>query len=248
MKTFSVICIAIFLSIKGIAQQTDYDYRVLVFSKTTDYRHDNIPEGIEAIQELGVRHQFHVDTTEDARYFNHNRLKQYDVVVFLSTSGDILNDSQKAALRAYMQNDGGFVGIHSASACEYNWSWYGKLVGAYFNDHPDVQEATIQVTDREHISTRHLPEYWTRVDEWYNFKSNPRDQVNVLAVLEESTYDGGTMGDDHPIAWYHEFGGGRSWYTALGHTKASFSESNFLKHIMNGILYAAGKNEVEHHH
>jgi type 1 glutamine amidotransferase len=135
------------------------------------------------------------------------------------------------------------VGVHSASDTEYNWPWYGGLVGAYFDrvhGHSKVTQATLHVIDRTHPSTVMLPALWVRTDEWYNFASNPRGRVNVLMTIDESTYNGGTMGVDHPIAWYHEYEGGRAWYTALGHTSESYYEPLFLAHLWGGIMYAVG--------
>lgn len=213
--------------------------RILVFSKTAGFRHDSIPDAIAVIKELGARNNFMVDATEDAGAFTDANLTQYDAVVFLMTTGDILNSAQQAAFERYIRAGNGYAGVHSASDTEYDWPWYGQLVGAYFRSHPAIQRATINVEDRDHASTKGLPEQWERNDEWYNFRSNPREQVNVLASLDESTYSGGDMGD-HPIAWYHEFDGGRAWYTGGGHTKESYREPLFQQHILGGIHYAAG--------
>lgn len=214
-------------------------FKVLVFSKTEGFRHSSIPNGISAIEQLGQQHDFTVDATEDASAFTFENLQQYEAIIFLSTTGDVLNRNQQDTFERYIRNGGGFVGIHAASDTEYNWSWYGELVGAYFESHPAIQTATIEVTDRIHASTMHLPEYWERTDEWYNYNKNPRGQVHVLATLDESSYSGGNMGYDHPIAWMHEFDGGRSWYTGGGHTEESYSEPDFMKHILGGILYAS---------
>ena len=151
-----------------------------------------------------------------------------------------LDDSLRTPDKAYIGRGGGWVGIHSAADTEYDWPFYGGLLGAYFKQHPAVQPAAIDVTDRAHPSTRHLPARWTRTDEWYDFRSNPRGSVHVLATLDESTYSGGTMGADHPIAWCHPFRGGRAWYTAGGHTVESYSEPDFRRHVLGGILWAAG--------
>jgi len=170
-------------------------------------------------------------------------LARYDAVVFLLTTGTILDDNQKAAFERYIRSGGGYVGVHSASDTEYDWSWYGGLVGAYFDrihGHSKIVKATIHVTDRTHPSTMMLPAIWVRTDEWYNFATNPRGKVNVLMTLDEKSYKGGTMGADHPIAWYHEYDGGRAWYTALGHTSESYYEPLFLAHLWGGIVYAAG--------
>jgi type 1 glutamine amidotransferase len=216
------------------------DARVLVFSKTTGFRHDSIPAGIAAIRSLGRANGFSVSATETAAAFTPKRLRPYDAVVFLSTTGDVLAPKQQKAFKAYIRHGGGWVGVHSAADTEYDWPFYGRLLGAYFQSHPAIQQATIDVTDRSHPSTRHLPARWTRTDEWYSFRSNPRGSVHVLATLDESTYTGGTMGTDHPIAWCHSFKGGRAWYTALGHTIESYSEPAFRRHLLGGILWAAG--------
>ena len=218
-----------------------HTFKVLVFSKTEGFRHSSIPNGIAAIQQLGLDNNFEVDATEDATAFTFSNLIQYDAVIFLSTTGDVLNGDQQAAFEQYIQSGGGYVGIHAASDTEYNWPWYGQLVGAYFDSHPQNQTATIKVADRIHPSTKNLPEYWERFDEWYNYRENPRGHVHVLATLDESTYSGGNMGYDHPIAWMHDFDGGRAWYTGGGHTEESYSEPLFLEHILGGILYASGE-------
>ena len=217
--------------------------RLLVFSKTAGFRHASIKDGKIALQKLAAGHNFAIDFTEDSTAFTDANLAHYGVVVFLLTTGEIFNDNQQAAFERYIRAGGGCVGVHSASDTEYAWSWYGGLVGAYFDrmhGHSKVMQATIHVTDRTHPSTIMLPKVWIRTDEWYNFASNPRGRVNVLMTIDERTYKGGTMGVDHPIAWYHEYDGGRAWYTALGHTSESYYEPLFLTHLWGGIIYAAG--------
>ncbi len=215
-------------------------FRVLVFSKTAGFRHTSIPSGIVARQKLGAEHDFGVDATEDAAAFTPENLAQYRVVVFLSTTGDVLDEAQQAAFQGFVRGGGGFVGIHAAADTEYDWPWFGRLVGAYFDSHPHQQDADIVVQDPAHPSTQMLPERWRRFDEWYNYRANPRDSVAVLAVLDEATYEGGNMGDDHPIVWAHAYDGGRAWHTGLGHTEASFEEPLFLQHVLGGIEWAAG--------
>lgn len=233
-----------FFFVLGLFSTTIYanSFRVLVFSKTEGFRHSSIPTGIAAITQLGQEYGFIVEATENAALFNFENLQKFEVIIFLSTTGDVLSIEQQNAFEQYIHNGGGFVGIHAASDTEYDWPWYGKLVGAYFDSHPEIQTATIQVTDQNHISTKHLSKFWERTDEWYNYNKNPRGQVHVLATLDESSYSGGNMENDHPIAWMHEFHGGRSWYTGGGHTEASYAEPDFLKHILGGILYASGKS------
>ena len=215
-------------------------FDVLVFSKTAGFRHDSIDEGVAAIQALGAANDFSVTHTEDAAQFTDANLAQYEAVVFLNTTGDVLNDTQQTAFENYIHAGGGYAGVHSAADTEYGWSWYGDLLGAYFASHPAIQQATIKVADQVHASTAHLPDRWVRTDEWYNYSLNPRGDVHVLATLDESTYSGGTQGFDHPISWYKYFEGGRSWYTGLGHTAASYTEPLFLDHLLGGILFAAG--------
>lgn len=213
-------------------------FAVLVFSKTTGYRHESIETGVEAIRRLGSAHGFEVTATEDAAAFTAG-LSRHRVVVFLSTSGDLFDDDQRAALEAYIRAGGGFVGVHSASTSEVNWPFYGALVGAYFDWHPEVQQATVLVEDADHPATAHLPETWTRTDEWYNFHTSVRGHARVLLTLDEGSFTGGTMGDDHPFAWCHENLGGRAFYTAAGHTCESYAEDAFLAHLLGGIRYAA---------
>src|SRR6266566_1995243 len=168
--------------------------RLLVFSKTGGFRHASIKDGKIALQKLATEHNFGVDFTEDASVFSDVNLAHYNAVIFLMTTGNILDDNQKAAFERYIRAGGGYVGVHSASDTEYAWSWYGGLVGAYFGGHPAIQSGVVTATDRVHPSTRGLPVRWTRVEEWYNFSSNPRPRVHVLATLDESTYSGGSMG------------------------------------------------------
>ncbi len=213
--------------------------KVLVFSKTTGFRHDNIEKGAETIIALGKVHGFDVVHSEDATLFTDDNLKQYAAVVFLSTTGDIFDEQQKGAFTRYIQAGNGFVGIHAATDTEYEWPWYGKLIGAYFLSHPEVQHADIHVVDKGHQATEHLPDVWHRKDEWYDFK-DLNHEVKLLMRLDETSYSGGKMGEYHPIAWYHEYDGGRVFYTALGHTKEAFDEPEFLQHVVGGIRYAIG--------
>jgi type 1 glutamine amidotransferase len=218
-------------------------FRVLIFSRTVGFRHDSIPAGIEAIVDLGERNDFAVDYTEDAAAFTIPNLGRYRAVIFLNTTGDILEASQESALESYIRAGGGFVGVHAAADAEYSWPFYGDLVGAYFSSHSAVQQATLNVEDRTAPATAHLGPTWTRTDEWYNFRTNPRSYVHVLATLDESTYAGGTMGADHPIAWCRAYAGGRSFYTGGGHTVSTFAEQAFRLHLLGGIRYAAGVAE-----
>ena len=234
------LSLSIYASGAARAESPEPAFSVLVFSKTAGYRHDSIPSGIAAIRALGEQNDFRVDASEDATVFNDKGLAQYRVVVFLSTSEDIFNLEQQAAFEKFIRRGGGFVGIHSASDTEYDWPWYGRLVGNYFRRHPIIQSATLKVVDPSHESTRHLPIEWKRTDEWYDFRNDLASDFTVLIRINESTYRGGRMGADHPMAWYHDYDGGRAWYTALGHTVETYKEPLFLEHILGGITWAAG--------
>lgn len=233
----------IFLAV-GLVKTSGAEYSVLVFSKTLLFRHASITNGIAAIKSLGQKHQFAVDATEDSSEFTPANLKRYRVVVFLSTTGEVLSPEQKAAFREYIENGGGMAGVHAAIAgdlaTEGNWPWYGDALCASFTNHSSVVSGVVRVEDTGNVSTLMLPARWVRTDEWYNFISSPRGKAHVLASVDETTYKGGTMGADHPVAWCHKVGKGRIWYTALGHTVASFSEPLFLEHLLGGIELAAG--------
>ncbi|WP_051871632.1 ThuA domain-containing protein [Streptomyces sclerotialus] len=219
--------------------------RVLVFSKTAGFRHDSIPEGIATVKDLGAQHGFAVDATENAGAFTPGNLARYDAVVWLSTTGDVLNATQQAAFEKYIAAGGGYVGVHAAADTEYDWPFYGGLAGAYFQSHPAIQPATVRVEDRAHPATAHLAAAWDRTDEWYNYRTNPRERAHVLATLDETTYTGGTMGDDHPLAWCQEYRGGRAFYTGAGHTKESYADPAFRTHLLGGIRYAAGLAQAD---
>ncbi|MFF9622609.1 ThuA domain-containing protein [Streptomyces griseosporeus] len=218
---------------------------LLVFSKTAGFRHDSIPEGIVALRQLGAEAGYTVDATEDAGAFTPGTLRRYDAVVFLSTTGDVLDPAQQSAFEDYIHRGGGYVGIHAAADTEYDWAFYGGLAGAYFRSHPAIQPATVDVEDRAHPATSALTSTWERTDEWYNYRSNPRERAHVLASLDETSYTGGTMNGDHPIAWCQEYQGGRAFYTGGGHTKESYAEPAFRAHLLGGIRYAAGHAQAD---
>nr|WP_233518337.1 ThuA domain-containing protein [Streptomyces corynorhini] len=219
--------------------------RVLVFSKTAGFRHDSIPEGVAALKELGKTTGITVDSTEEPGQFTTNNLARYDAVVFLSTTGDVLNSAQQTAFENFVTTGGGYMGVHAAADTEYDWPFYGGLVGAYFDSHPAIQKATVRVEDKSHPATEHLDDEWQRTDEWYNYRTNPRDQARVLATLDETTYQGGNMKGDHPIAWCQTYEGGRSFYTGGGHTKESYADQAFRQHLLGGLRYAAGQVKAD---
>ena len=247
--------VALFILITALGgcsgDSDDSPKSVLVFSKTNGWRHDSIEAGIEAIRKLGLENNFDVTTTEDSLAFTNESLKNYDAVIFLLTTLDVLGDQQQVAFKRYIQAGGGYVGIHSASDTEYSWPWYGKLVGAYFTGHPsdpNVREGSLHVVDKTHLSTNHLETGWSRADEWYDVRFvNP--DINTLIEIDETSYktsQENPASEPRPIAWYHDFEGGRSFYTALGHTIASYSEPEFLSHILGGIQYTMGSGDIDY--
>ncbi|MGZ3502836.1 MAG: ThuA domain-containing protein, partial [Gemmatimonadaceae bacterium] len=221
--------------------------RVLVFSKTAGFRHSSIGVGIAAVKKLGAENGFAVDGTEDAGAFTSKNLARYRAVVWLNTTGDVLDDAQQDDFERYIQAGGGYVGVHSATDTEYGWPWYGRLAGAWFNGHPgnpNVRKATYRVLDKSHPSTQGFPDTLVREDEFYNFKSiDPT--IHTLIEIDEKSYEGGTNGAHHPMSWYHDFDGGRAWYTNMGHTEATYSEPLFLQHLLGGLRYAMGTKNVD---
>ncbi len=217
--------------------------RILVFSKTKGFRHESIAAGKLALIALGEKNNFKVDTTEDASLFNEKKLKRYKAIVFLNTTKDVLNTVQQTDLKRFIEAGGGFVGIHAAADTEYEWPWYGKLVGAYLKSHPPgTAEAKLKLVEPFGDS---LATEWSKVDEWYNYK-NINPDINVIYNLDESSYAGGENGTEHPVTWYHEFEGGRSFYTGLGHTPESYQDKTFLNIILQGIKYAIGNSELDY--
>ncbi|WP_338783878.1 ThuA domain-containing protein [Streptomyces sp. DG1A-41] len=209
--------------------------RLLVYTRTTGYRHDSIPAGIAALRTLG---DFEVHATEDPAALE-RPLDDHAAVVFLSTSGEVLTPAGRERLAAYVESGGGFVGVHAAACTEYDWPYYGELLGARFARHPLHQPGKAVIEDHTHPATRHLPAVWDFTDEWYDFRTNPRGTVHVLATADESSYEGGGMGDDHPLVWCRRHGEGRVFYTALGHACEAYDDPAFRAHLLGGITWAA---------
>jgi len=164
-----------------------------------------------------------------------------DVIVFMNTSGDILNDHQRVALQNYIHQGGGFVAIHSASFTMMEWPWYVKLVGGVWNRHPNpgIWTGIVNNEKPDHPSTAHLPKKWVVTEEWYNYLELS-DNIQVALTVDETTYPGGKMPNYHPIAWYQEdFEGGRSYHTGLGHPEGKYDEPLYRQHILGAVWWAA---------
>ncbi|HEX9958998.1 MAG TPA: ThuA domain-containing protein, partial [Fibrella sp.] len=242
LQRISLLALGICLLVQSAFAQVSKP-NVLVFSKTAAFRHQSIEAGKKALAKMATEKGFGVRFTEDATQFNESNLKQFNSVVFLNTTGDVLNGEQQAVFERYIQAGGGYVGIHAATDTEYEWPWYGKLAGAYFLDHPstpsNVQKGKFMVAMKNHWATKGMPDEFERTDEFYSFKDiSPK--INVVLKIDEKSYVGGKNPDFHPMSWYQEFDGGRSFYTAMGHTDESFAEPLFLNHLWAGINYTAG--------
>lgn len=226
----------------GTEQEVKMPLSLLIYSRTTGYRHKSIEAGVKAITKLGDTHGYRVNHTEAPDEFTDEKLADYDAVIFMSTSGDVLDEAQQQAFKRYIQSGGGFVGVHSASGTEYDWPWYGKLVGAYFTQHPAIQETDIHITKPDHVCVHDMPNPWTWTDEWYNFR-DVQPGLTVLATVDETSYEGGDMGEHHPLIWCQEYDGGRSFYTAIGHSPEAYEDPAFIGHLHNGILWAADRSK-----
>ncbi|MER2490843.1 ThuA domain-containing protein [Catenovulum sediminis] len=223
-------------------------FKALVFTKTNGWHHESILDGVQAMRRLAERHHFDMEWHEDPSRLNAENLKQFDVIVFLSTTGDIFNAEQKRAIEAFIQSGKGFVGIHSASDTEHNWQWYTKLVGHTFYIHPEIQTARLKVENKFFPGLEHLPEQFLWTDEYYEFSEGLNENLNYILTVDENSYSTDAqwgelsakgMGDFHPIAWYQQYDGGRSFYTALGHMPAAYQQEIFLNHLYGGVYWAA---------
>lgn len=254
MKRFFAIIITLCYLVPAIQAQSDKKIDVLVFTKTKGFRHQSISNGVKCMWELGLKYNWNVTATEVASLFNDDFLKKFDVVVWLNTTQDVLNDEQQAAFERYFRSGKGYVGIHAAADTEYDWKWYGEMMGgAWFKGHPPTQLATLKIENTNHPSMQVFKDMnmktWTVVDEWYAHKANPRPHVHVLMTLDETTVkdlhgrdpEKVLMGGDHPMAWFHEFDGGRAFYTNRGHTAEAFDDPVLREHYRGGIEWAAGK-------
>lgn len=239
--TMLVLSILLLFSCNSTRVSSRSNIRLLVFSKTSAFRHQSIEAGKLAMLKMGYESDWKVDTSEDASVFIAENLSRYRVVVFLNTSGDILNDEQQVAFQEYIKRGGGFIGIHAASDTEKDWPWYNNLVGAYFKGHPKPQQAKYNVIGKEFPAVSFMPDEFQRFEEIYNFYNFKKELVNVIMTVDEKSYSGGNMGVFHPISWYHNYDGGRAFYTAWGHHPEAYREKLFLEHIAAAIKWAAGK-------
>ena len=215
------------------------DRGVLIFSGTAGFRHSSIEEGAATLMGLCANLGLPCEWTEDSQIFDDADLARFRVVVFLSTTGDVLDLREEAAFERWIRAGGTYLGVHAAADTEYDWPFYGELVGAFFKSHPAIQEAEVQVVNNAHPSTAHLPAVWPRTDEWYDYRAVPSGDFVVLLRLDESSYEGASMDGPHPIAWLRDDATARSYYTGGGHTEESFREPDFVKHLEGALRWAA---------
>ena len=211
-------------------------YSVLVITETKGWVHDSIESGLKLIENIGNKNNFNVYHSDNSSVITYKNLKEIKTIIFLNTTEEILTDVEQKVMESFIKSGKGFVGVHAAADTEYNWQWYGKLVGAYYRNHPEVMNGKILTIN--HKITNHLDSEWEIEDEWYNFDYVNYD-INILLHLDEDSYIGGEHPDYHPITWYHEYDGGRSFYTGLGHTKEVYDDERFIKLLEKGILYAS---------
>lgn len=242
-----IVCMMFTLTLCGQENKTEYEnsIRLLIFSKTEGFRHESISAGIKMLYDYSASQKWILTASEDPSVFNDTFLRNIDVVVFLNPSGDVLSDAEQASFEQFMNSGKGMVGIHAAADFEYEWPFYGKLMGAWFKNHPPSQEATVLFENHDHPAMAPFKgmESYTTFDEWYTFRNNPRPNVNVLATLDESTImksdnEDWKMGD-HPLIWWQEIDGMRSFYTGFGHTPEAYQDDKIAEHIKNAINWAA---------
>lgn len=243
-KYMAALLVLLTCSTASFAQQ----FKALLFTKTDGFHHESIHEGVTGVRLLASRHNFSVDWQENASVFNDKNLEKYQVVIFLNTTGNILNEEQQTAFEKFIKSGKGYVGIHSAADTEYDWVWYTKLVGMMFKIHPQQQTAYLKVEDSNFPGMERFPKKLLWTDEWYTYSERKADDLHLLVTVDEKTYDpsvkwGDTdskgMGAVHPISWYHKYDGGRSFYTGLGHIGLVYSDQTFLDHLYGGIYWAA---------
>ncbi len=243
-KSTVLLLLALTFSSATFAQQ----FKVLLYTKTAGFHHESIHEGVAAIRQLAARNNFSVTWQENATVFNDKDLANFSAVIFLNTTGDILNDEQQASFEKFIRSGKGYVGIHAASDTEYDWAWYTKMVGMMFKIHPAQQTAYLKVEDANFPGMERFPKKFLWTDEWYEFGELKATDLHYLISVDEKSYnpyakwganEGKGMGKFHPISWYHDYDGGRAFYTALGHIPLTFSDQSFLDHLYGGIYWAA---------
>ena len=220
--------------------------KLLYVTHSAGYRHEVLPYSQEVVQKLGAESgAFTADCTDDVATVDWNNLSAYDAIAFCTTGDLPISDEAKANLIATVRGGKAFIGLHNATDTLYDFAPYGEMVGGYFNGHPWHQEVGIIVEDRNHPSTRHLPENFRIHDEIYTHRNWSREKTHVLMRIDNSTVDlakaaGNRDDNDFAMAWCHSFGAGRVFYTALGHGMETWTDARFHQHLLGGIQWAMG--------
>jgi uncharacterized protein len=213
--------------------------RVLMLTATAGFRHDSIPAARQVMATMAASGGFSVNATEDLSFFNTDTLRSYDVVMFALTSGELpFSAVQKSALVDFVSSGHGFIGIHSATDTLYAWPDYGRLVGAYFKEHPWTQQGSVVVESPSHPASGGLAERFSITEEFYTFEDNPRGRVDVLLRLDPASV--GATGD-YPLAWAHAFGAGRAYYNALGHFPETWRDARFQRLLVSAVAWTSGR-------
>jgi type 1 glutamine amidotransferase len=249
-----IICTLALLIMISPAPAEGQQFEVMVYTSPDRWHDPTIPTAMTEFRKMADQHDFALTWAQQAGSgsitdpFSESVLQRMDVVVFLHSRAYELNEEQRENFKNYIHNGGGFVGIHAASAIPDQELWFQQLIGRVFTNHPEEQTAVYHVINKNHPATMHLPDRWIYTGELYSFNEELTDNLNYLITVDENTYDPSrtwgddretAMGDFHPISWYQEFEGGRSFYTSLGHIPESFEDPWFLAHIYGGIYWAA---------
>lgn len=248
MKYLRLLFFVSFIQLLSLMAFSQKQFKALLVTTTRGWHHESLHYGVVALKEMAQKQEFILDVFQDPNSFTDEKLKQYAVIIFLNTTGDIFDSAQQKTMERFIQSGKGFVGIHSASDTEYDWDWYTKLVGRMFRIHPLVQTARLQIVDKTFPGLQAFANGALWTDEWYEFGPEKTKGLQYILSVDETSYDpkadwktkkGEGMGTFHPVAWYHNYDGGRSFYTALGHMPTNYSDAGFLQHLYAGIRWAA---------
>ncbi len=212
--------------------------RVLMLTATAGFRHDSITAARQVMSTLGIGNSFTVTATEDVSSITASSLASHQVLMVALTSGELpFSAAQKTAILSFVEDGGGFIGVHSATDTLYEWPDYGRLIGAYFLEHPWTQPGTVIVESQAHPATAGLGDRFAIREEFYTFRENPRPRVQVLLRLDAASV---AAAGDYPLAWAHAFGRGRVYYNALGHFDETWRDPRFQRQLAGAIRWASG--------
>lgn len=244
-------CVGIFGLLLFLTGAVGMAEKVLIYTKNGEgFVHKNIPASVACLEKICQQQGWSYEVSDDASIFTKDKISMFDVLVFSNTNNEAFDtQEQRQVFQDYIQGGGRFVGIHSACGSERNWPWFWACLGGKFEWHPPFQPFEIKVIDPKNPSTAHLPKIWKWEDESY-FLTELNPDIHVLLAVDLRTIKNmgsqnkpkpRIFGDYFPLAWCHEFDGGRQWYTALGHKDEHYEDENFIKHLTGGIQWAMQK-------